>query len=253
MPILGLAFGSFLNLCSDRIPRGQSIVGPPSRCDRCERRLSPLDLIPLVSYLWLRGRCRYCSASIPPRVFLVELVTGALFGMTAHLYRLTALTGVIVAYGSLLILMSGIDLEHMIIPDKLVIPGVVLAFAAAHFGPVGDERALGDTFVSAALGGALGMGMMLAIYIAAFLVYRSNVGFGFGDVKLGLLIGLITGFPEVLVWFAFVGGGLIAVFLLPLGLRGRREAIPYRPFLALGAIVTMMIGEGVGWYLDLFR
>ncbi len=255
MPLFGLAVGSFLNLNIDRIPRGQSIVSPPSQCDQCQRRLTLLDLVPLLSYLWLRGKCRHCGAPIPLRNFLVEVATGTLFGLVTYLFGLTPLGGVILAYGSLFIVIAAIDLERTIIPDKLVLPGIALAFAVAPFGPVGEERALGDAFLHIAAGGTLGLGIMLFIYVASFLVYRSSIGFGFGDVKLGALIGLVTGFPEALVavYFAFVSGGVVAALLLTLKLKSRRDAIPYGPFLAIGAISALLVGEGPGWYLDLFR
>ena len=255
MPIFGLAIGSFLNLNIDRIPRGLSIVSPPSLCDRCQRRLGLLDLVPLLSYLWLRGRCRFCGVPIPLRAFLVEAVTGALFGFVAYRFGLTPLAGVILAYGSLLITVSVIDLEHIIIPDKLVIPGILLAFAAVPFGPIGEDRALGEAFWRAVAGGGLGMAILLFIYVMAFVMYRSNIGFGFGDVKLGALIGLVIGFPDVLIalYFTFISGGVTAVLLLLLRLRGRRDAIPYGPFLAVGAIATLLVDEGIGWYLDFIR
>ena len=255
MSLVGLAVGSFLNLCIDRIPNAQSIVSPPSQCDQCQRRLRPLDLFPLLSYLWLRGRCRYCGSHIPVRAFVVEVAAGVLFGLVAYRFGMTALTGVIVVYGSLFIAIFVIDLEHTIIPDKLVFPAAVLAFAAAPFGFVGEERALGDIFIRIAAGGALGLSIMLLIYLGSFLIYRGDVGFGFGDVKLGALIGLVTGFPEVViaVYFALISGGVIAVLLLLLKIRGRKEAIPYGPFLTGGTIATLLIGERLGWYLDLIR
>ena len=255
MTLTGLAVGSFLNLVIDRVPRGQSIVAPPSHCDGCGRRLVAMDLVPVLSYLWLRGKCRYCGGGIPFRAVLVELATGALFGVVVYRFGLTPLTGVILAYGSLFIAILVIDVDHLIIPDKLVFPGMVLAFAAAHFGPVGEERALGETFLRVAAGGAAGLGVLLAIYLGAYLVYRADVGFGFGDVKLGALIGLITGFPEVAIalYFAFLSGGVVAGSLLLLKLRSRGDAIAYGPFLVAGAIATLVVGEDLGWYVDLFR
>ena len=255
MSLLGLAVGSFLNLNIDRIPRGQSIVSPPSQCDSCQRRLSPLDLVPLLSYLWLRGKCRYCGVRIPLRAFLVEVAAAVLFGVVAYRFGVGPVAWVIVVYGSLFLAISVIDLDHTIIPDKLVVPGIVLAFAAAPFGPVGDGRELGDAFLRVAAGGALGFGLMFLIFGVSILVYRSNVGFGFGDVKLGALIGLVVGFPDVLVaiYFAIVSGGVVAVLLLLLKLKGRRDVIPYGPFLSLGAVFTLLMAQDAGWYLELLR
>ena len=255
LTLTGLAVGSFLNLNIDRIPIGMSIVSPPSQCDHCQRRLSVSDLVPLLSYLWLRGKCRHCKAGIPQRAFWVEVVTGALFGLVAYRFGLVPVAGVVLVYGSLFIAISVIDLERTIIPDKLIIPGVILAFAVAPFGPVGEDRGLGETFVSIAAGGAVGVSAMLIIYLGAFLVYKSSIGFGFGDVKLGLLIGLVVGFPEVVVslYFAFLSGGIVAAMLVLTRLKGRRDAIPYGPFLAIGAIAILLVGKDAGWYLDLIR
>ena len=252
---VGLAVGSFLNLAIDRIPRGASLVSPPSHCDNCQRRLGPQDLVPLLSYLWLRGKCRYCRAPIPLRNMGIELLTGGLFFLAVYRFDLTPLAGVIIAYGCLFIAISGIDLEHTIIPDKLVLPAAVLAFAAAHYGPVGEGRELGDTFLRVIEGGGLGVGVMLLIYLASIAVYRSTAGFRMGDVKLGGLMGLVLGFPEVSVSFdfAFVFGGIFAVVLLLLKLRSRRDAIPYGPFWATGAVALLLVGKDLGWYLDLIR
>ena len=253
LPFLGLAVGSFLNLTIDRIPRGQSIVTPGSRCDICEQHLSPLDLVPVLSYVLLRGKCRSCGSSIPLRNPLVEVVTAVFFGVIHSLYGLGPVAWIILGYGSLFIAIAVIDLEWTIIPDKLVLAGSVVALAVGHFGPIGEDRSLAGAFVSIAAGGGVGLGAMLFIYLASLAVYRHTGGFGFGDVKLGLLIGLVVGFPEVAIsfYFAFVSGGLVASFLLLVKLRGRKDTLPYGPFLSAGAVTTLIVGKDLGWYLDL--
>ena len=255
MTLFGLAVGSFVNLNVDRIPAGRSIVLPGSFCDRCERSLSWIDLVPLLSYLWLRGKCRFCGAAIPLRNFVLEVITGGMFALVTYRFGLGGVGGVILAYGTLLICISAIDMEHTIIPDKLVLPGIVLAFAAAPFGPVGEDRGLLDTYIRIVAGGGVGLGSMLLIYMMALAAYRSSGGFGFGDVKLGLLIGLVVGFPNILisVYFAFISGGIVAMLLLALKLRGRKDAIPYGPFLAAGAMLTLLAARGAGWYVDWLR
>ena len=255
MPIFGLLVGSFLNLTIDRIPFGLSIVRPASRCDNCQKRLGLLDLVPIFSYLWLKGKCSYCGARIPLRSVVVELLAGCLFGVAAYQFGFSSITAVLIVYGSLFIALSAIDLEHTILPDKLVFPGIVLALFVAAVGPVGEDRGLGEAYLRVVAGGATGLGIMLAIYLAAALVYRSTAAFGFGDVKLGALIGLVLGFPDVLVavYFAFVSGGVIATCLLLLKIRGRQDAIPYGPFLAGGAIATMLAAQDLSWYLDVFQ
>ena len=196
MPLFGLAVGSFLNLTIDRVPRGESIVSPSSKCARCERRLSPLDLVPLLSYLWLRGKCRFCGARIPLRNSFVEAAAGAMFLLVAYRFGLTTTTAVILVYSSLFIVIFAIDLERTIIPDVLVFPAVFIAFVAGPFGPVGEDRSLLDTLLHVAGGGALGFITMFLIYMVSYFAYKGSVGLGFGDVKLGALIGLVAGFPE---------------------------------------------------------
>ena len=252
MCLLGMAVGGFLNPIMDRIPRGVPVLSNPVRwCGHCQRRLSPVDMVPVFRYLWLRGRCRHCHTAIPPRAFLVELTTGIFFLLVTYYLGLTAVAAAIMAYGSLLLAISVIDLEWTIVPDKLVLVGVVLALAFAPFGPIGEERSLGESYLSMAAGGALAFLKMLLIYYVATSVFKR--AFGFGHVKLGGLIGLATGFPEVLValYFCFAVGGIAAVLLL-LKLKGRRDIIPYGPYLAAGALFALLVGADISdWYLDL--
>ena len=253
MCLLGVVVGGFLNLTIDRIPRGVPVFSNPVRlCGHCQRPLSALDMIPVFRYLWLRGRCRNCSAPIPRRALLVELTTGIFFLLVTYFLGLTPEAAVVMAFGSLLLAISVIDLEWTIVPDKLVLVGVVLAFAVAPFGPIGEERSLGESYLSMAAGGALAFLIMLMIYYVATSVFKR--AFGFGDVKLGGLIGLAVGFPELLValYFGFAAGGLAAVLLLLLNLKGRRDIIPYGPYLAAGALFALLVGgEITDWYLGL--
>ena len=253
MCLLGVVVGGFLNLIIDRIPRGVPVLSHPVRlCGHCQQRLSQVDVVPVFRYLWLRGRCRHCHAPIPPRALLVELTTGVFFLLVTYYLGLTAVAAVVMAYGSLLLAISVIDLEWTIVPDKLVLVGVVVAFAVAPFGPIGEERSLGESYLSMAAGGALAFLVMLMIYYVATSVFKR--AFGFGDVKLGGLIGLATGFPEVLValYVGFAAGGLAAVLLLLLNLKGRRDIIPCGPYLASGALFALLVGADItDWYLDL--
>ena len=253
MPLFGLAVGSFLNLAIDRIPGGISIVHPPSRCDSCGRRLTPIDLIPLLSYLSLRGRCRFCGVRIPVRVFFVELVTGALFAVVAFRFGLDSASVVTLLFVSVFVAIFFIDLEHMIIPDKIVFPAIVVALGAAHFGPVGDGRSIGETSIRVVAGCGVGFGFLLFIFLASYYMYRGRVAFGFGDVKLGGLMGAVLGFPDIAIalYMAIIVGGLFAAALLLLRLKQRTEAIPYGPFLAGGAIAVLLVGKDAGWYVDL--
>lgn len=249
--LLGLSVGSFLNLCMDRLPAGRSIVGPGSCCDTCQQPLRPRDLVPVLSYLWLKGRCRYCGARIPLRLPLVELATGALFGLLAWRFGLNLELAIALAYACLFLLIFVIDVEQRLILYSVLVPGLVLAFAFSFFwgGFEGYWPRLGPGFVlSSLLGGATGFGILLVIY----LVFRGAMGRG--DVYLAGLIGMVNGYPLVLValMVGIVAGGLAGVFLLATRLAGRKDVVPYGPFLAVGAMVSLVWGERiVEWYRGL--
>src|SRR3972149_4007372 len=195
-PLLGLVLGSFLNLCIDRLPRGESILTTHSHCDACGHTLGPLDLVPIFSYLALRGRCRYCRVRIPLRSPLVELGTAALFALVWLRFS-TRLPGLLAAlYGRLLIPMLGIDLEHHRVLNALSYPAIGLALLAAAIVP-------GRTLWEMLAGGALGFGLLLMLA----LLYPA--GMGMGDVKLAAFIGLAVGHPQVLLalFLSFLFGG----------------------------------------------
>lgn len=239
---LGLAVGSFLNVCMDRLPRGASLLHPASHCDSCGRRLTPKDMVPLLSYMWLRGRCRVCGAAIPRRVPVVEAVTGLVFLFLWWHYGPSIRLPLSLLYSALLLVTFVIDLEHGIVLNVMVYPAVVLALALSPLWPgLGPVRAVE--------GGALGLGLMLLPYLA----YRG--GMGFGDVKLAAFMGLVVGFPNVVVAFllAAVSGGLVALILLATRVKGRKDAIPFGPFLATATWVIMLWGQQLlDWYLNLF-
>lgn len=242
----GLTVGSFLNVCIDRLPAGRSIVFPPSQCDVCQHRLAPRDLIPLFSYLWLRGRCRYCAAPIPRQLPAVELATGAGFALLFWYYDLTASLGIALIFFCLLIIIFVIDLKHQLILNRVVYPGMGIALALACFNPeLGTE--IWQRLLNSLAGGGAGLGIMLII----FLVLMSRGGMGFGDVKMAALLGLMTGFPRVFIalFLAMILGGLTAIFLLAFRLSKRGEAIPFGPFLAVGAMLTFIWGNPmIIWY-----
>jgi leader peptidase (prepilin peptidase)/N-methyltransferase len=250
--ILGLAVGSFLNVCIDRLPRNESIVNPPSHCAVCQHKLAVKDLIPLFSYLRLRGRCRYCQATIPQKLFWVELATGLIF---AFLYwwcvlfktELGIVTfGVMAFYACLFILIFVIDLEHGLILNKVVYPGMVVALLLALYPWPWLNESMVMRVAYAALGGAIGFGIFLLIALI------SRGGMGWGDVKLAALIGLATGFPLVFVAIIIgaILGGIVAVALVIAKRRKRRETIPFGPFLALATMVTLLWGSNIlNWYL----
>ncbi len=242
--ILGLAIGSFLNVCSDRLPGGRSIISPPSACAACKQRLRAGDLVPLFSYLWLRGRCRYCHTPIPRRIPALELAMGLIFPLLYWHHGLSLELGFSLVYACLFALIFVIDIEHQLILDKVVYPGMGLALALSPFYPaLGVNTAMRP--VSSIAGGAAG----LAIMLLPFLISRG--GMGMGDVKMAALVGLVTGFPKVFIalFLSVMAGGLVAVVLLALGLVKRRQPIPFGTFLAAGTMAVVVWGAEIQhWY-----
>jgi leader peptidase (prepilin peptidase)/N-methyltransferase len=248
--LVGLVIASFLNVCIDRLPAGQSLVSPPSHCPACNRRLAARDLIPVFSYLWLRGRCRYCGAPIPRRVLWVELGTALLFGLAAWHYGLSAELGVVLFYSCIFIVIIFIDWEHRLIPNRIVFPAIVAALViSACFSIFLPDVEVVPFIGRAALGGGIGL------VLFALIVIVSRGGMGWGDVKLAALIGLVSGFPKVFIalLMGVIVGGVVAVILLALKLKRRKEGVPFGPFLALAAIATLLWGSDIlGWYQGFF-
>ncbi|MFC1970477.1 prepilin peptidase [Chloroflexota bacterium] len=255
--LLGLAFGSFLNVCIDRLPAKKSLVRPRSHCDACQHQLSSRDLIPVVSYLWLHGRCRYCHQRIPRRVLLVEVLTGAYFLTAFCQFGWGDEFVISVIYGCIFLVIMFIDLEHQLILNKVTYPTAAVALITLAVCSALPQTGLLDNLVffpepailSGIIGGATGFGFFLAVS------FISPGGMGMGDVKLAGLIGLITGFPLVVVAL-FIGilmGGVVGGALLLLKIRGRKDAIPFGTFLALGLLVTLLFGKDIlTWYLGMF-
>lgn len=239
--IVGLIMGSFANVCIYRIPRGESIIFPSSHCPHCQHSLGVLDNIPLVSFILLRGKCRYCHERISWRYPLVELLTGLLYLAIVARFRFSALTIVYLALGTLLIIISFIDLKEKIIPDELSLPGVAGGLILSLF-------LLPSGFFNAFIGMAFGGGILL---IVAFV---SKGGMGGGDVKLMAMIGAFLGWPDVVVslFLAVFIGSLVGLLLIVLRLKKRKDAVPFGPFLALGAIISILYGSDlIMWYLNL--
>ena len=248
--LLGMVVASFLNVCCDRLPTRESLVYPPSHCSACQHRLSAKDLIPVFSYLWLRGRCRYCQAPIPRRVLWVEIGTAVLFGLAYWRYGLSVELAIALFYICLFIVILVIDLEHRLILNKVVYPALAVALLISIFFSIFlPQSKIVPEIGQAAIGGGLGLVLFLLV------VLISRGGMGWGDVKLAALIGLVTGFPLIIValLMGIILGGLVAVLLLTLKIKKRKEAIPFGPFLSVATIVTLLWGNDIlSWYLGLF-
>jgi leader peptidase (prepilin peptidase) / N-methyltransferase len=248
MPIVaaalgGLVAGSFLNVVIARLPRGQSLVRPGSRCPQCGAPVRPYDNVPVLSWLLLRGRCRDCEHPIPARYPLVEAATAALCAavVVAKGADEDALLGL--ALVLVLVPITFIDLEHRIIPNRIVLPGAIAALAIVA---VTDAHDLPEHLIAGAAAGGF-------LLLAALAYPR---GMGMGDVKLAGMLGLYLGSsvaPAMLS--AFLAGSLAgAAVIARKGAReGRKTAVPFGPFLALGGLVGLFAGpELIDWYSDTF-
>jgi leader peptidase (prepilin peptidase)/N-methyltransferase len=255
--LLGLVVGSFLNVCIDRLPLRRSLSYPASSCDSCRHPLPMRDLLPLFSYLWLRGRCRYCGVRISRRIPLVEALTGALFLLAFWRFGLTPPFVITVFWCSVFLVIIFIDAEHQLILNRMTYPAAIAALllmgAASLFPGAGLLANLELTPQPAILSGVIGGAIGLVFFLIVFII--NPRGMGMGDVKLAGLIGLVTGFPLGLVAL-FIGifiGGLAAAVLLVLRMKGRKDVVPYGTFLAIGPIVTLLWGTAIlHWYQGLF-
>ncbi|HEY3314281.1 MAG TPA: prepilin peptidase [Bacillota bacterium] len=237
--ILGLVVGSFLNVLAYRLPRGESVVLPPSHCPACGERLRPWDLVPVISYLTLGGRCRYCRAPISARYPLVELATGALFTLVFVVRGPTPGLAAGLVIVSLMLAVAAVDLEHQRIPNQLTFTGVGIGLVLGLFGLVGQAGAGLPGLWASLLGAIVGGGFLLVIGLV------SHGGMGGGDVKLGAAIGALLGWLPGLfgILLGFVIGAVIGLALIVTRVRGRRDAIPFGPFLALGTIISFLWGR----------
>lgn len=235
--LLGLAVGPFLNTCIERIPAERSVAEPWSRCPVCRRRARLLELVPVCGYAASRRRCAGCGVALPWRQLAVEVLTPVVFGLVWMRYGLTWQVVVAAAYASLFVVLLFIDVEHRLIPNRLVYPAAVLAVATSPLWPeLGVTRAI--------VGGLVGFLVMLVPFLLG--------GMGGGDVKLGGLIGIMVGFPLVFValGISILSGGIVAGLLLVAGRKGRKDAIAYGPFLATAGIVTLLYGQFIwDWYV----
>jgi leader peptidase (prepilin peptidase)/N-methyltransferase len=242
---LGLAVGSFLNVCIHRLPRGGSIAWPGSHCPACQHPLAWYDNIPVLSYLWLRGRCRYCGARISPRYPMVEAVTGLLFLGLTLIYPPGLLLATRIVFGCALIVLFAIDLDHHILPNVITLPGILAGFALSFFGPPGWQSSL--------LGIVLGGGIPYAI-AWTYEKVRGHEGLGMGDVKMLAMIGAFLGWPLMLLSLVLASftGSLVGAGFIAAG-KGARYALPFGTFLAVGALTAVVAGDAIiAWYLSYY-
>ena len=239
----GLLAGSFVTIVAHRVPRGESIVGPRSRCPRCGAQIAAYDNVPVVSWLLLRGRARCCGASISRRYPLAELGLGAAYAATVVvLWDEPAEVALGLVFVTMLMAVTLTDLERRIIPNRILLAGAV---AGAAIAAVADPGGLPERAIAATAAGG-------ALFTAALAYPR---GMGLGDVKLAATMGIFLGrnvAPAILV--ALLAGTLVGLAIIAReGAAARKRAIPFGPFLALGGLVGLLLGDQlVDWYLGAF-
>lgn len=244
--VIGLLIGSFLNVCIYRIPKEESIVFPGSNCPSCHQPLKAKELIPVFSWLWLRGQCRTCKTAISGRYPLVETLTGAMLvliylemGLSTNFFLCSLLT-------MLLLMITFIDLDHQIIPDGLSTLVAFMGIVSLVYGYINNT---GIIFWEAIAGIFLGGGFFLFIAIV------SKGGMGGGDIKLMAALGIWFGWQGILMvmFLSFTLGGIYAVGLLVMKRKGRKEMVPFGPFIALGGYITALYGSYLWeWYMTGF-
>jgi len=244
--IFGSVIGSFLNVCIYRMPRSMSIITPSSRCPSCNIPIRAYDNIPMLSYLLLGGRCRVCKARIPLRYPLVEFLNAALYVSVLWRFGLDWHTLVYFIFCSALVVITFVDLDFQIIPDRITLPGILIGLIAGSLlmpDPFMRNALLG--FKASIIGLFAGGGLFYAIAVL------SKGGMGGGDIKMMAMVGALMGWKSVLLT-TFLGsltGAAFGITLMIFKGKGRKTKIPFGPFLALGTLITLFYGQEIfHWY-----
>jgi leader peptidase (prepilin peptidase) / N-methyltransferase len=250
---LGAIIGSFLNVVIHRYPRGESIVFPPSRCPHCATNIKPWDNVPILAWLWLRGRCRACRGPIDVRYPLVELANALFYVAVFQRTGPTAAFVAVAALVSMTIVLVYIDLDIQILPDVIDLPGVAigLAIGALHFGALHPDLMLSATLFDSVVGAVVGGGVLLAIALAYRLV-RKIEGMGLGDVKMMAMLGAVLGWEPLfpLLVLASLTGALVGVVVAARSAKGMQVALPFGVFLGIAFLVVLFFGRELGdWWM----
>ena len=247
LSILGLAIGSFLNVCIYRVPLDKSVVRPPSSCPHCGYQLRWIDNVPVVSYAALGGRCRGCRAPISIRYPLVEIVTMVIFAVHYLVFGPDILLVPRLLFACILIVLFAIDLEHHLLPDVITLPGIVVGLAFSAMLPPG--------IVPALIGAVAGAGILWLIAYAYFLISGQD-GMGLGDIKMLAMIGAFLGWQAVILTLVLssVAGALAGGIVLALKWGGLKHELPYGTFLSLAALTSSLFGARIiAWYIGLYQ
>jgi len=243
--IFGLCIGSFLNVCIYRLPASKSIVHPRSMCSNCGTLIAAYDNIPVLSYLWLKGRCRHCRIKISMRYPIVELL-GGLFALATYFkFGLTIEALVYYLFFAALLVVTFIDLDHRIIPNVITLPGIPIGFAASFALPT-------TTYKEALLGILIGGGSLFLVAWIYSLITKKE-GMGGGDIKLLAMMGAIVGWQGVLftIFLASLVGTLAGLAVILQSRSGMKLAVPFGPFLSIGSITYIFFGAPlIAWYFN---
>ena len=229
--IFGLIIGSFLNVVIYRVPRNQSIINPPSHCPHCNTKLKWYDMIPLLSYIILKGKCRYCGTKISFQYPLVEFLAGITFVIVFQKFGWSFQFVKWIIFAVLLFVTGAIDLIEGVIPDVIVVPGLITGVIFSIFN--GKSSFLQSIY---------GLLFMAVFFLIIILLTRG--GMGWGDLTLGIMIGSFLGFKLSLITlvFSFIIGAISGLILIVLRKKGRKDAIPFGPFLSIAAFVASIYG-----------
>ncbi len=241
---LGLLFGSFLNVCIYRLPLGQSIVWPSSHCPECKTKIKSWDNIPVISYLFLRGKCRSCKSKISLRYPVVEILTGILFCALFIKFGFSTDVIVFLLLAALLVVISFIDIEYKLILNKITIPGLIIGAALTW-------QLSSQSLFQIAIGMILGGGLLVAVAILGRGMFGKE-SMGMGDVKMAAMIGAFVGAQGITLslFLGFIIAGIFSSIGIALKKMKRTSYIPFGPFIALGTIVYIFFGEQIiNWYL----
>ncbi len=245
--IFGLCIGSFLNVCIYRLPKGKSVVTPPSSCRKCGHKLAFWENIPILSYFLLKGRCSKCQERISLKYPLVEFLTGILFLFCFEKFGTSIPFFSAITLSSALVVITFIDLEHKIIPDTISLSGILIGFVFSFFMPNID-------WVDSLLGIILGGGILYLVIWAYYLATK-KIGMGGGDIKLLAMIGAFLGWKAIpfIIFISALTGSIVGIIFLTVTRKERDYEIPFGPFLAFASELQLFFGEKIySLYLNFF-
>ncbi|MCX8131650.1 MAG: prepilin peptidase [Clostridia bacterium] len=252
--LMGTIFGSFLNVCIYRMPREESIIMPPSHCTGCGSRLKAPDLVPVFSFVFLKGKCRHCGVRISPRYPLIELLTATVFMILFYKYFISVEFIAAAYLMAILIAVFFIDLDHKIIPDQLVVAGLAGALPLTVYNFFKPVQIFGETYwLNRLLGLLPGTGTLFLIAVIGLIIYKTDDAMGMGDVKLFAPIGIFLGWKLCLLtlMLSVVLAGVTSIILILTKIKSRKDTIPFGPFIVIGTFIAIVWGTDIiNWYMN---